>query len=147
MDGGDWLDVNLDTQGVYPDRAAIAEMLGLPPAQVRVSHRPGPCCYGHDSGDDAAADGALIVRAYPSRTIRLSSMREQLNSSKHFGFSVTPDVVATLNADRRITHGAYDLWSSANSARSGGAGNVLPVTMLGDAVAIGYPDLRIAPPA
>ncbi|WP_299839394.1 hypothetical protein [uncultured Jannaschia sp.] len=55
--------------------------------------------------------------------------------------------MATLNADPRITHRAYDLWSSANSTRTGGAGNILPVTMLGDAVAIEYPDLRIVPPA
>ena len=53
-----------------PDRTAIAEVLGLPPVQARVSHRPGPGCYGHHSRDDVSADGALIVRAYHDRPIR-----------------------------------------------------------------------------
>src|SRR5262249_26763632 len=51
------------TQGVYPDRAAIAEMLRMPPASVRVIHVEGSGCYGHNGADDAAADAALIARA------------------------------------------------------------------------------------
>ena len=53
------------TQGVYPDRAAIAEMLRMPPASVRLIHVEGSGCYGHNGADDAAADAALIARALP----------------------------------------------------------------------------------
>src|SRR6202035_4978368 len=35
------------TQGVYPDRAAIAEMLRVPPASVRCIQVEGSGCYGH----------------------------------------------------------------------------------------------------
>jgi nicotinate dehydrogenase subunit B len=64
------------TQGVYPDRAAIAEMLRLPPAQVRCIHVEGSGCYGHNGADDAAADAALIARAFPGPPVRVQWMRE-----------------------------------------------------------------------
>ena len=51
------------TQGVYPDRQGIAEMLRMPPASVRLIHVEGSGCYGHNGADDAAADAALIARA------------------------------------------------------------------------------------
>ncbi len=54
------------TQGVYPDRKAIAEMLGRPPEQVRCIHVQGSGCYGHNGADDAAADAALLAVA-PAR--------------------------------------------------------------------------------
>ena len=55
------------TQGVYPDRQGIAEMLRMPPASVRLIHVEGSGCYGHNGADDAAADAALIARALPGR--------------------------------------------------------------------------------
>ena len=59
------------TQGVFPDRAAIAEMLGLPIEQVRCIHVEGSGCYGHNGADDAAADAAVIARAMPGMPIRV----------------------------------------------------------------------------
>ena len=47
--------------------AAIAEMLRVPPASVRLIHVEGSGCYGHNGADDAAADAALIARALPGR--------------------------------------------------------------------------------
>jgi nicotinate dehydrogenase subunit B len=63
------------TQGVYPDREAIAEMLGLPQEQVRVIHMEGAGCYGHNGADDAAGDAALIARALPGRPVRVQWIR------------------------------------------------------------------------
>src|ERR1700688_4274710 len=40
------------TQGVYPDRAGIAEMLRVPPARLRCIHVEGSGCYGHNGADD-----------------------------------------------------------------------------------------------
>ena len=47
------------TQGVYPLRGAIAEMLRVPPERVRCIHMEGSGCYGHNGADDAGADAAL----------------------------------------------------------------------------------------
>src|SRR5205814_4318954 len=44
------------TQGVFPDREAIAGMLAMPKERVQVMHMEGSGCYGHNGADDAAAD-------------------------------------------------------------------------------------------
>jgi nicotinate dehydrogenase subunit B len=44
------------TQGVFPDRAALAELLAVPLDKVRCIHTEGSGCYGHNGADDAAAD-------------------------------------------------------------------------------------------
>ena len=73
------------TQGVFPDRHAIAEMLDMPDAQVRCIHVEGSGCYGHNGADDAAADAALIARAVPGRPVRVQWMREQENGWEPLG--------------------------------------------------------------
>jgi len=73
------------TQGVYPDRQGIAEMLRVPPASVRVIHVEGSGCYGHNGADDAAADAALIARALPDVPVRVQWMREQEHAWEPFG--------------------------------------------------------------
>ena len=64
------------TQGVYPDRSAIAEMLGMPEDQVRVVHVEGSGCYGHNNADDASADAALLAAAMPGTPIQVIWTRE-----------------------------------------------------------------------
>ncbi|MFL6836890.1 MAG: molybdopterin cofactor-binding domain-containing protein, partial [Bradyrhizobium sp.] len=82
------------TQGVYPDRQGIAEMLRMPPASVRLVHVEGSGCYGHNGADDAAADAALIARALPGRPVRVQWMREQEHAWEPFG----PAMVTKLKA-------------------------------------------------
>ena len=65
------------SQGVYPLRAALAELLRLPPDKVRCIHAEGSGCYGHNGADDVAADAALLARAVPGRPVRVQWMREQ----------------------------------------------------------------------
>ena len=59
------------TQGVYPLRKALAELLRLPPEKVRCIHAEGAGCYGHNGADDVAADAALAAMAVPGRPVRL----------------------------------------------------------------------------
>ncbi len=143
---GDRLSVASHTQGVYPDRQAIAEMLGMSEEQVRVAHVPGAGCYGHNGADDAAADAALIARAFPGRPIRLSWMREQEHGWEPYGSAMTMDVEGAVDAGGRITHWNYDLWSCAHTTRPGGAAHLLPATLLADPVEFDLPDLLIVPP-
>jgi CO/xanthine dehydrogenase Mo-binding subunit len=43
------------SQGVYPLRKSVAEMLRMPEERVRCIHLEGSGCYGHNAADDAAA--------------------------------------------------------------------------------------------
>src|SRR5579863_6842231 len=73
------------TQGVYPDRQGVAEMLRVPPAKVRLIHVEGSGCYGHNGADDAAADAALIARELPGIPVRVQWMREQEHGWEPYG--------------------------------------------------------------
>jgi CO/xanthine dehydrogenase Mo-binding subunit len=113
------------TQGVYPDRDAIAEMLRLPKDQVRCIHVEGSGCYGHNGADDAAADAALISRAFPGRPIRVQWMREQEHGWEPFGPAMVTKVTASLDGNGAIIDWDYGVWSNTHSMRPGGAGCLL----------------------
>ncbi|HEU4624393.1 MAG TPA: molybdopterin cofactor-binding domain-containing protein [Steroidobacteraceae bacterium] len=113
------------TQGVYPDRAAIAEMLNLPQEKVRCIHMEGSGCYGHNGADDAAADAALLARAFPGRPVRVQWMREQEHAWEPYGPAMVTKVRATLNEKGKIGRWNYELWSNTHATRPGPAGNLL----------------------
>jgi len=113
------------TQGVFPDRNAIAEMLRLPREKVRCIHTEGSGCYGHNGADDAAADAALIARAYPDAPVRVQWMREQEHGWEPYGPAMVTKVAATLGEDGRIVDWNYAVWSNTHSMRPGGAGALL----------------------
>jgi CO/xanthine dehydrogenase Mo-binding subunit len=113
------------TQGVYPDRQAIAQMLKLPPEQVRCIHVEGSGCYGHNGADDAAADAALIARTVPGRPVRVQWMREQEHGWEPFGPAMVTKVAASLDQNGTIVDWDYAVWSNTHSMRPGGAGALL----------------------
>jgi len=121
----DGLTVWSHTQGVYPDRQAIAEMLGLPPPRVRLVHAEGAGCYGHNGADDAAADAALIASLVPGKPVRLQWMREQEHAWEPYGPAMVTKVRASLDATGRIVQWDYGVWSNSHSTRPGPAGSLL----------------------
>jgi CO/xanthine dehydrogenase Mo-binding subunit len=113
------------TQGVYPDRQGIAEMLRMPPASVRCIHVEGSGCYGHNGADDAAADAALIARALPGVPVRLQWTREQEHAWEPFGPAMVTRLKASLDGDGAIADWNFEVWSNTHSMRPGGAGSML----------------------
>ena len=127
---GDTVTVWTHTQGVFPDRAAIAEMLRLPPERVRCIHTQGSGCYGHNGADDAAGDAALVARALPGRPVRLQLMREQEAAWEPFGPAMATRAEAALDGDGRIVDWSYGVWSNTHNMRPGGAGALLAAQLL-----------------
>jgi nicotinate dehydrogenase subunit B len=113
------------TQGVYPDRQGIAEMLRMPPANVRCIHVEGSGCYGHNGADDAAADAALIARAMPGQPVRLQWMREQEHGWEPYGPAMVTKLKASLDDGGKIADWNFEVWSNTHSMRPGGAGSML----------------------
>ena len=113
------------TQGVYPDREAIAEMLAMPQEKVRCIHLEGAGCYGHNGADDAAADAALIATRMPGVPVRVQWMREDEHRWEPFGSAMVSKVRASLDANGRIVDWDYGVWSCTHSTRPGGAGALL----------------------
>jgi CO/xanthine dehydrogenase Mo-binding subunit len=113
------------TQGVYPDRAGIAEMLRVPPASVRCIHVEGSGCYGHNGADDAAADAALVARELPGVAVRVQWMREQEHAWEPFGPAMVTKLKASLDGSGAIADWNFEVWSNTHSMRPGGAGSLL----------------------
>ena len=118
------------SQGVYPLRAALAEMLGVAEDAVHCIHVEGAGCYGHNAADDAAADAALLARAYPGRPVRVQWMREDEHGWEPFGPPMLAEVEAALGTDGKIARWRYDVWSPPHNTRPGKAGNLLAATHL-----------------
>ncbi len=121
----DALTVWTHTQGVYPDRNAIAQMLGMPQERIRCVHSEGSGCYGHNGADDAAADAALLARAVPGRPVRVQWMREQEHGWEPFGPAMVVKVAGGLDRNGGIVNWDYGVWSNTHSTRPGPAGALL----------------------
>ena len=99
------------SQGVYPLRTALAELLGLPLERVRCIHVEGAGCYGHNGADDVAADAALLARAVPGQPVRVQWMREQEHGWEPLGSAMMVEMSAARSAPTAA--------SSPGSTRSG----------------------------
>ena len=127
------------TQGVYPDREGIAEMLKVPQSSVRLIHVEGSGCYGHNGADDAAADAALIARELPGTPVRVQWMREQEHGWEPFGPAMVTRLKASLDNNGKIVDWNFDVWTNTHSMRPGGAGSMLAAQHLAEPFAVPEP--------
>jgi nicotinate dehydrogenase subunit B len=118
------------TQGVYPLRKGLAELLSLPAEKIRCIHVEGSGCYGHNGADDVAADAALIARAVPGRPVRVQWMREEEHTWEPFGPAMVTEVTASLDAKGKIVDWKYQVWSNTHNNRIANAGRFMPAQML-----------------
>ncbi len=116
------------SQGVFPLRQALAELLGVDKDGIRCIHTEGSGCYGHNGADDVAADAALLARALPGRPVRVQWMREDEHAWEPVGPPMRCDVQGALGPDGRIAAWQYAVWSAPHNARPGKAGNLLAAT-------------------
>jgi len=129
LDGGQ-MTVWTHTQGVFPLRAGLAELLGMPPEDIRCIHVQGSGCYGHNPADDAAADAALLARALPGRPVRVQWMREQEQTWEPFGPAMITDVTAALDATGKVVDWQYEIWSNSHNMRIENAGRLVSAQYL-----------------
>jgi nicotinate dehydrogenase subunit B len=122
---GDAMTVWSHTQGVFPDRKAIAQLLRMEEPKVRVIHVEGSGCYGHNGADDAAADAALIARALPGRPVRVQWTREQEHGWEPYGPAMVTRIRASLDGAGKIVDWDYQVWSNTHSTRPGTAGSLI----------------------
>jgi nicotinate dehydrogenase subunit B len=113
------------SQGVFPLRKALGQLLGQPEDKIRCIHTEGSGCYGHNAADDVAADAALLARALPGKPVRVQWMREDEHGWEPFGPPMVTGVRASLDGTGRITEWEYGVWSNTHNARPGAAGDLL----------------------
>ncbi|SER41631.1 CO or xanthine dehydrogenase, Mo-binding subunit [Faunimonas pinastri] len=118
------------TQGVYPLRKALTELLALPDEQVQCIHTEGSGCYGHNGADDVAADAALIARAFPDKPVRVQWMREDEHGWEPYGSAMITELSGSLDAGGKIVDFQFEVWSNTHNGRPGPAGNLLAAQYL-----------------
>ena len=121
---GGRLTVWTHSQGIYPLRSAIAEILGLDPGSVDVEHAPGAGCYGHNGSDDAALEAALVARAIPGRPVLLEWSREDEHAWEPYGPAMRMELAAHLDDGGDVRFWSHETWSDTHvvRARPGAAG-------------------------
>lgn len=118
------------TQGVFPLRAALAELVDMPLDKVRCIHTEGSGCYGQNGADDVAADAALLACAVPGTPVRVQLMRDQENLWEPYAPAMVTSVHAQLDERGRIDQWQYELWSGSHNERPGNAGKLVPAWLL-----------------
>ncbi len=97
------------SQGVFSLREALAQVLDKPEAAIRVTHVPGPGCYGHNGADDVALDACLLALETPGRPVRVQWMREDEFVQEPLGTPMVVDIQAALNTEKRL-----DVWHQSS---------------------------------
>ena len=118
------------SQGVFPLRAAIAQLVQLPTERVRCVQVDGSGCYGHNGADDAGADAALLAMVLPGRPVRVQWTREQEHAWEPYGSAMITKARAALGPAGRIAGWDYSVRSCTHATRAGPSGNLLPAWLL-----------------
>lgn len=127
----DMLYVWTHSQGVYPLRDSLAELLQLEVGKVRVEHALGAGCYGHNGADDAALDAALVARALPGRKVLLKWSRDDEHAWEPYASAMAIDLSASLDQEQRIVGWSHETYSDTHGGRPrAGPGGVGPARLL-----------------
>jgi CO/xanthine dehydrogenase Mo-binding subunit len=111
------------SQGVYPFRAALAQVLGMPEDDIRAIHMDGPGCYGHNGADDAALDAALLARAVPGHPVSLKWTRADENTWEPYGAAAAIKMQASLDAGGDVVDWNHDVYGYTHIGRARGGGS------------------------
>ncbi len=138
-DGTKLMTVWTHTQGVFPLRNALAQLLRMPVGQVRCIHVEGSGCYGHNGADDVAGDAVLLARAMPGQPVRVQWMREDENTSEPYGPAMLAEVSGALDAAGNVVDWDYGVWSNTHNRRPTVGGLMLQNAALPDPLPVPPP--------
>lgn len=113
------------TQGVYPLRNSLADILGLARDKVTVRHAHGAGCYGHNGADDAAVDAAVIAMQIPGYCIRVQWRREEEFGYEPVGTAHTTRIKAVLDENGDPVDWTCEVWAGSHVQRPIFGGNML----------------------
>jgi CO/xanthine dehydrogenase Mo-binding subunit len=111
--------INLWThsQGIYPLRNTIAEVLAVDPTNVIVHHALGAGCYGHNGADDAAFEAVLVARALPGRPILLKWSRDDEHAWEPYATAMVNTLQASLDGSGQVIQWSAESYGDSHSRR------------------------------
>lgn len=108
------------TQGVYPMRQTLSDLLSIPEDRIRVIGVPGSGCYGHNGADDVGADAALLAKEMPGTPIRVQWMRDDEHLWEPYGSAMMIRLKAGFDRNGKVQVWKSAIWSDTHSTRPGG---------------------------
>ena len=115
---GDQMTIWAHTQGVFPPRDNIANVLYLPPENIHVIHIEGSGCYGHNGADDAALDAALLANAFPGTPVLLKWTRANEHQWEPYNPAAVIKLQASLDEHGRVIDWNHDVYSPPHLGRA-----------------------------
>jgi nicotinate dehydrogenase subunit B len=113
------------TQGVYPMRDAIADLVGIPKESIVVHYAEASGCYGHNGADDSATDAVLVARTI-GKPVRVQWSRADEHGWDPKGPAMIIDLRGAVGHDGTVTAWTLDTYTPTHSTRpEGQAGNLL----------------------
>jgi nicotinate dehydrogenase subunit B len=113
---GDQVTVWASTQGPYPLRGALAELLNLPVENVHLIHMEGAGCYGQNGSDDAAADAVILAQAV-GRPVRVQWTRRDEFVWEPKSPAMVMEVHGGLDSQGNLVAWDYHVWSPSHAKR------------------------------
>ena len=105
------------TQSVYPTRAGVAKLVGLPVDDVRVVFVRGSGCYGLNGADSVSFDAALLSHAV-QRPVRVQLTRQdEMTWGESYGAACVIEQRAGLDATGAIVAWECEPWSASYGGR------------------------------
>ena len=117
------------TQDVTQLAGAIAPLIGLPAAAVRVIYVEASGCYGHNGTDDCAADAAVLSKA-AGKPVRVQWTRQDENGWEPLGGAQAHDMKGAVGPDGITAWSHVNYAATANSRPAAG----IPGTLLAGAL-------------
>jgi len=112
------------SQGVFPLRAELGKVFGVPLQNIRCIHAEGAGCYGHNGADDVALDAALVARATGGRPVKLQWMRDDEFMWEPYGSAMVMKLSGGVDAQGNVVTWSHEIWSHPHSTRPGSSAGV-----------------------
>jgi nicotinate dehydrogenase subunit B len=112
----DHITVWCSTQGPYPLRGALAQLLQVPVEKMRLVHMEGAGSYGQNGADDVAADALLLSRAV-GRPVRVQWSRAHEFIWEPKAAPMVMELRGGLDSHGTVVAWEYDVWSPTHTTR------------------------------
>ena len=121
------------TQGVYPQRDSVANVLGIPIANVRVIFVEGSGCYGINGADTVCYDAAILSQAVGAPVRVQFSRRDEMIAGENYGPAHVMDMSAGLDKNGQIVAWNYEGWTLTKGGRpaANAPGNIISGALAG----------------
>lgn len=133
---GEVMTVWCSTQGVYPLRGALADLLETPIERVRVVHMEGAGCYGQNGADDAAADAALLAREV-GRPVRVQWSRADEFIWEPKSPAMVMETRGGLSTEGDLLAWDYHAWTPTHANRPRQAADLIAGQLIGREATVG----------